>query len=402
MPPIYSHNDNRVSETPTLVEVADDASCARVRKTFAAKNETPMYNISLWKPREYLNPRHGGPSDLRGRLLDNDCRLDAFCTNYFDHQGGVTPILDYILSIFKKFINLSVVMACIRDEFLHIPAHVVQLTAELMRTASQISTNQSALFQEFNPNKTNSDHILQFQRRSPPTVAAGVICEGKSRIGLERRRFHSMFFFVRSVLDTSEHFFQSAVFPTLPIVQRLTDYLWLVSSRANDDDHALCLYCQELPDSPSAQTARYFPDITEYGAGTKVVRFQYLQPLKIDEACVPRKARREEQVVIKFVQRYGASETHRLLASKGKAPALKFCCPISSNGKYWYGSLQMVVMEFLCGQTVAQKYEGSIAEEVRTAVRGAVQILHDQSLVHRDIHIPNVSIVDGAGDEGGG
>ncbi len=45
--PIYSHNDNRVSETPTLVEVADDASCARLRKTFAAKTETPMYNISL-------------------------------------------------------------------------------------------------------------------------------------------------------------------------------------------------------------------------------------------------------------------------------------------------------------------------------------------------------------------
>lgn len=84
--PIYSHNDNRVSETPTLVEVADDALCVRVRKTFAAKNETHMYNISLWKPREYLNSRNGGSSDLRGRLLDNDCRLDAFCDEIIDTE----------------------------------------------------------------------------------------------------------------------------------------------------------------------------------------------------------------------------------------------------------------------------------------------------------------------------
>ncbi|SJL08446.1 uncharacterized protein ARMOST_11810 [Armillaria ostoyae] len=144
-------------------------------------------------------------------------------------------------------------------------------------------------------------------------------------------------------------------------------------------------YYQELPDSPSTQSARYFPDITEHGAGTKVV-----QPLKIDDAYVT------------FLAKLDEAHGEELLASEGKAPALTYCGPISSNGKYWYGSLQMVVMEFPRSQMVAQEYGGSVAEEVRTAVRGAVQILHDQLLVHRDIRIPNIVIVDGAGDEGGG
>ncbi|KAK0234641.1 hypothetical protein EDD85DRAFT_792661 [Armillaria nabsnona] len=101
-------------------------------------------------------------------------------------------------------------------------------------------------------------------------------------------------------------------------------------------------------DSPSIRTAREFANIIEYDAGTEVVRFKSLQLLEIDEACVafPAKlneAHGEEQVVVK------------LLASKRKAPALKYCGPISSNGKYWYYSLQMAVMEFLRGPTVAQK-----------------------------------------------
>ncbi|SJL06582.1 uncharacterized protein ARMOST_09924 [Armillaria ostoyae] len=54
-------------------------------------------------------------------------------------------------------------------------------------------------------------------------------------------------------------------------------------------------------------------------------------------------------------------------------------------------------MEFLRGPTVAQKYEGSVVEAVRAAVRGAVQMLHNQSLVHGDIRTPNIMIVDGAG-----
>lgn len=41
--------------------------------------------------------------------------------------------------------------------------------------------------------------------------------------------------------------------------------------------------------------------------------------------------------------------------------------------------------------------EGSVVEAVRAAVRGAVQILHDQSLVHRDTRLPNVATVDVAG-----
>ncbi|KAK0458352.1 uncharacterized protein EV420DRAFT_1270690 [Desarmillaria tabescens] len=382
-------------------------------------------------------------------------------TNYFDHQGGITPILDgrYGLRqipipppielyhcIFASF------QADIHDESLHVPAQVVQLTTELVRIVSQISPDESArqsptrnilsqllnspVFQKLNPNKTNSAYILQFQRRSPPMVAAGVICVEKAELGWDgegsvQGSFSYAQYWTQKDIQR-EHIFKAcccpsfivsiaglwivilgAIFRTLPIVQRLTDYLWLGNSRANDDNHALRLarvfqslrlaiddlekYYQDLP-------TRFFPDITEYNDGTKVVRFQYLQPLEVDEVCMMFLAKLddahgEEQVVVKFVQRYGA-EAHRLLASKGKASALKYCGPISSNGKYWYGSLQMVVMEFLHGQAVAQKYEGSILETLHEAVRGAVQILHDQSFVPGDIRTPNIVIVDGAGDEG--
>ncbi|KAK0492500.1 hypothetical protein EDD18DRAFT_1079650 [Armillaria luteobubalina] len=394
----------------------------------------------------------------------------AKSTNYFDHQGSGTPILDGRYGLKRTPIPPPIELyhhifasfqACVRDESLQIPPHVVQLTAELMRTASQIATNESSrqgptrnllsqllsrpVFQELNPNETNSDHILQFQRRSPPAVAAGAICEEKAELGwsgegsIQGSFSYAQYWTQKDI--QREHFFKAyccpsfivsiagpwivilgAIFPTLPIVQRLTDYLWLGNSRANDDDHALRLarifqslrlaidnleqYYQEieLPNSPSIQTARYFPDITEYNDGTKVVRFQYLEPLEIDEACVTflaklDEAHGEQQVVVKFVQRYGA-EAHRLLASKGKAPALKYCGSISINGKCWYGSLQLVVMEFLHGRTVVERYEGSISETLRDAVRGAVQILHDQSFVHGDIRTPNIVIVDGAGDEG--
>ncbi|KAK0478790.1 hypothetical protein IW261DRAFT_1480823 [Armillaria novae-zelandiae] len=471
----------------------------------------------LRKPREHLNPKHGGAADLRGRLVDNDNRLDMFCDeltdaelvcdvlpmsdkhqethcelteqhdivgelnkkhdvavknvrsgmtpsqscrsrNYFIHQGGVTPILDGRYGLQGTSIPPPIELyhhifasfrAGIRDESLQIPAQTVQFTAELMRSTSQIATNESARQSPtrnlLNPNKTNSDHILQFQRRSPPMVAAGVICEEKAELGWNgegsvQGSFSYAQYWTQKDIQREPFFKASccpsfivsiagpwivvlgAIFPTLPIVQRLTDYLWLGNSRANDDDHALRIarifqslrlaiddleeYYQklELLDPPSIQTARYFPDITEYNTGMEIVKFQYLQPLEVDEGCVTflaklDEAHEEEQVVVKFVQGYGA-EAHRLLASKGKAPALRYCGPISSDSKYWYGSLQMVVMEFLRGQTVAQKYEGSIAEEVRTVVRGAVQILHDRSLVHGDIRLPNIMIVDGTGDEG--
>ncbi|KAK0432138.1 hypothetical protein EV421DRAFT_1911215 [Armillaria borealis] len=75
----------------------------------------------------------------------------------------------------------------------------------------------------------------------------------------------------------------------------------------------------ELPDSPSIQSTRYFSDTTDYDAGTEVIKFQYLQPLEV--ARETRRAHGEEQVVIKFVRRYGAG-AHRLLASEGKALVL--------------------------------------------------------------------------------
>ncbi|KAG7439402.1 uncharacterized protein BT62DRAFT_983431 [Guyanagaster necrorhizus] len=323
--------------------------------------------------------------------------FSAKSKNYFDHQSNDTPILNSCYSLWQIAISPLIKLyyhiftsfqACIHDESLPVLADIIQLTAELTRTASQISTNafmcqgstrnilwqllNHPVFQELNLNKMNSNHIAELGWSGKGSIQGSF---SYAQYWMQEDTQVSCYCssFIISITG-SWIVILGTVFTTQPIIHH-----------ANDNDHALHFahvfqslrlainnlekYYKKLglSDSHSLQTIHFFSDITEYDNDTKVIRFQYLQPLEIDAAW--------------------------LLASKGKAPALKYCGPISSDGKYWYGSLQMVIMEFLCGQTVAQKYEVSIAETVYKAVPSA-------SFIHRDIHTPNIVIIDSVRDKG--
>lgn len=216
------------------------------------------------------------------------------------------------------------------------------------------------------------------------------------------------------------------VFTSNVIAQRLTDYMWLGNSRVIDDAAAIRLarvlyslrlasddlrdyYLNLSPHTDTAKKLRFFPSITSYRAGTRTVNFQYQRPLQSVKACVTFLAveippaieismdsvhgRADGQrIVVKFVRRYG-DEAHRLLASKGLAPELLYCGPISEDPSLWHGERCMVVMEYIEGKAAP------MTVSVRKRIMKAVEFLHEGSMVHGDLRKPNIMIQDGEGSE---
>lgn len=211
------------------------------------------------------------------------------------------------------------------------------------------------------------------------------------------------------------------MFTSQVIVQRLTDYVWLGNSRVNDDDHVLRVarilyslrgsikelqnYYKDLEPQPLEENKphpRFFPSITSYQSNNKNVSFTYSSPLQMDETCVTflatLDAEREKKVVVKFVQRYG-EEAHKLLAELRLAPALLYSGPIDAGGVS-YGKLQMVVMEYIQGQTLAHAYgDGPLPGGVKKAIKKGLDALHNRNLVYGDLRRPNIMIADAIGED---
>jgi serine/threonine protein kinase len=149
--------------------------------------------------------------------------------------------------------------------------------------------------------------------------------------------------------------------------------------------------------------SRYFPSLTCYEDGGKIVEFEYVGYLENDFSCTTLRARTctspPRDIVVKFVQRpYGAS-AHEALAEAGLAPRLLYCgTPSVKSGGPLYGEIEMVVMEYVDGETVAalknkKKIWDDMKDVVRSEVRRALQILHEQrSLVFGDLRGPNVMV----------
>ncbi|PBK63622.1 hypothetical protein ARMSODRAFT_1007593 [Armillaria solidipes] len=140
--------------------------------------------------------------------------------------------------------------------------------AALTALVAQITPiEQTAALPEKTQRELAEQHdVLGMLGQSPSMVAAGVICEESVELswsGDSRRFPHAQYWAQKDI--QCEYFFKAScsplffisiagpwivtlgtVFPTLPIVQRLTDYLWLGNSRANDDDHALACVFQLL------------------------------------------------------------------------------------------------------------------------------------------------------------
>lgn len=139
---------------------------------------------------------------------------------------------------------------------------------------------------------------------------------------------------------------------------------------------------------------RFFPTPNIYERDGNVVQFSYEQPLESDPSCVTYLERTVEvnpmNVVVKFVTRYG-EDAHKAMAEKGFAPKLLYYGPINITPDMpSYGSLRMVVMEYVDGKIAfgAPKLPLNFHQDLTMAI----DYCHDQGFVFGDLRMPNVMI----------
>ena len=200
------------------------------------------------------------------------------------------------------------------------------------------------------------------------------------------------------------------------IVQRLTDYVWVGLDSVLYESHLthiarifyalktnlerLKLYYEKVqPTGDFPVGSRYFPSITAYRHGDKVITFKYVGFLENCPDCITLRARTNteptQDIVVKFVDRYG-EKAHRLLAAEGLAPkVLFFGSPHLEDEQPSYRSISMVVMEFIDGVTL-DKAKPSLNKEtteiVRFEVEKALKVLHSEGLVFGDLRSPNIMV----------
>ncbi|KAJ2913993.1 hypothetical protein MD484_g6412, partial [Candolleomyces efflorescens] len=408
----------------------------RLRTTVtASKTATPSVSS---KPSQYYDFQGGVAPIIDGR--------------YCSTQNTVGLPVEIYHPAFSHFVAVS------RDETVEPPQDILDFTIKLMNAASRVATNEVSrqpttrgllskilnftVIQTVLLNKSSSDHIVLYTREGSTMLGAAALAviEEKGEQGTSGEgSVQGSFSYLQHWIETGQKDLMAASFcpsfiisiagPWLvvlgavltsnAVVQRLTDYVWLGHSRVIDDIATkrvariftalrqsvaqLKSFYQTLSPSPSAND-RFFPLARSYVEqhSSQVISFQYKRPLKQDTpSCVAFLAETSSgrQVVVKFVERYGA-EAHQLLADAGRAPALLYC------GKIWHNDQstrdgcyprKMVVMEYLCGETL----EGVASSATRQAVLKAVQHLHVNGLVHGDVRPPNIMIMDGTdGDEG--
>ncbi|KAK2462645.1 hypothetical protein APHAL10511_005378 [Amanita phalloides] len=221
-----------------------------------------------------------------------------------------------------------------------------------------------------------------------------------------------------------------AVFTDRPIVQRLTDMLWMGNATTHREDRLLHLarmflalrdsikdleaYYENIANDQAMSAfstasnephPRFFPYITSIDT-TKLgpIQFQYLGRLQDDPTCVTFRAQlvggSGKQIIIKFVTTYNAN-VHELLHQEGYAPELFYCGPIPTAGsildalplsedqgaqfRRLLPLMNVVVMEHvMLGAWPATR---DIAEK---QLKDALGFLHAHEYVFGDLREPNV------------
>ncbi|GJJ11259.1 hypothetical protein Clacol_005491 [Clathrus columnatus] len=364
---------------------------------------------------------------------------------YGTHRNTtLAPPLELYHPVFAEF------KAHLNNPTLELPPDVVLNTMELMVATSEIKTLESerinvrgiveklcglAIMKSENKDETKPDYIFPVTRNSPPIeVALVAVVEEKSELGVNGDpTVQASFSYIHYWADPSHQLLRTSsccpsfiigiagpwvsicggVLTGHPIVQRLTDYIWLGHSRIIDEAYTLrvakifyslrlaagSLYAYYLnSEFPLIKKSRirFFPSITSYKVGVQTVRFEYLRPLEPEDAD-------DKLIVVKFAERYG-EQAHRLLAAEKLAPELLYFGPLTSPQeavKYSYGNLYMVVMEYIEGCTVQQKFPtNTIPLELKKVVQKARECLSKASLVHGDLRKPNILIPKKGGIEG--
>lgn len=204
-----------------------------------------------------------------------------------------------------------------------------------------------------------------------------------------------------------------AVFLDRPVIQPLTDYLWVGHNPAKPSDlryvarvfHCISLARKELedfyknpptlPDNPG----RFFPYITCYtdSAGHRV-DFAYLKNLgdkdpneSVFLATTTRGQEPPKSIVVKFVQSYN-SDAHKLLAEAGLAPELLYDGTAHPEDQPGPDHI-MIVMEFINGVDLGRFLEYHAPECASADVDKALELLHAQDFVFGDLRNPNIMLV---------
>ncbi|KAJ7596060.1 hypothetical protein C8J56DRAFT_1043162 [Mycena floridula] len=356
----------------------------------------------------------------------------------------VAPVIDIYHPVFAQF------RAKLRSPISPtLPFELRAKTAEMMRFCSgiQIMENprteptrsvlsrilESPLLKSVNVDMSAADHVVLSLKTKVNQMAALVIVEEKGELGSGgsepsvQGTFSWLKFWVAELVQKLFHgcccptfivgiagpwlVILGAAFPGFPIVQRLTDYIWLGISAVGDEAqvdrvahilHALKgsvddlrLYYEALEPKPlTANTPhpRFFPSITSYSRDGIIVNFSYIAPLEPESACIIFLAQEDEgrQVVVKFVHRYGL-QVHQLLAQVGLAPQLFYFGPI--EGAVDYGTLKMVVMEYLEGTTLVSKYPaGLLPGKLKAEVKKGLDAIHSNGFVYGDLRHPNIMV----------
>ncbi|KAJ7724232.1 hypothetical protein B0H16DRAFT_1333673, partial [Mycena metata] len=373
----------------------------------------------------------------RGALPIYDGRYDAL-----HPTSTVGPPVDLYYSGFAKFRD------DLNDSNNHPPPEFVCGVAKLMAAAAGIYTDEdafsSAVFSLLqvlldaqcitikNQDKTSADFVLYFER------AILLLCELKREVGEGGCDAST-----QAILSTLRYWTQTdnevasrvnccptyvvafggpwlaimgAVVTSRCIAQRLTDFMWLAPQDCllnRDHVHkvartlfslknALAALRQQRPphsatSPPEISDARFFPHPTSYPRAGQRIRFDYVAAMEKDPSCVTFHCQvidTKEDIVVKFVSSYG-KEAHEFLGRLLCAPQLFYCGPIDES-RCSYGGMQMVVMEFIPGQTLslAQATGSIIADNVPQVLTEVLTALHDEGFVFGDLRGPNIILPD--------
>ncbi|KAG8743970.1 hypothetical protein FRC10_011044 [Ceratobasidium sp. 414] len=205
-----------------------------------------------------------------------------------------------------------------------------------------------------------------------------------------------------------------AVYLRNPVVQPLTDYIWLGYHPQQDRRlayltrvfHAVAVSIAELREYyksllsrplPSTDLTRFLPYVRVYeDPNGNMVDFDYLG--LVDKSFVLRpifkaKTNTKQDIIVKFAERYNIG-AHQMLVSEGLAPRVLYY-----KADFSHGELHMIVMEevpcvTLEQYTAAHGTAGLLGlTALQKDIRDALTILHGADLVFGDLRPPNILVV---------
>ncbi|KAF5366230.1 hypothetical protein D9758_005760 [Tetrapyrgos nigripes] len=185
-----------------------------------------------------------------------------------------------------------------------------------------------------------------------------------------------------------------AIWTTKPIIQRLTDMMWMgISPLLNENKLSRIAGTLSSARQGIDKLKRFYEDL-ELGSPSLNDKHPHASILLArttpspyaDEGTAPR------DIIVKFVRTYN-EDAHRLLTSHGLAPELFYRGPLSPNSE-----LSMVVMDYFPGETLTS-ISLSMENCDYLGVKKALDVLHEAGFVFGDLG-PNVLVRRGGGYEG--